>query len=416
MENSKVSSMYAIPFTPFQTEKGLKEIDTIKNKLQHNNSFKISNLEKINNKLHAQIFYKENQYDISISISDFKTKELQDFMYNHIFTEKEKELIKKTKQAILTELVCRGEPLNSYHLQLKIIADILHKNLLAVYDADSISILSGKWVNQAAKTSVTPCPLYIFSIHAVPDIRGDLVWLHTHGLSRYGLNELDILDSKPELCVDCSLLLQNLALNLIGGGSKECAYIGILEEHTPLICSLITYAEALNYYQKNHINIPEALSPDNKHTDNSHLAVFVFTSTQEFKEKNYRHISVFEKKNFENPIYFISDKEMQRRKILAEERFDFIKSHFKKKASSVLVKISIPVDKEFYSEDNKIEYIWFELQKISDTELTVKAIQDAYYVEDIKKETIAKYNIEYISDWILYTGAETITPDDVYLL
>lgn len=408
--------MYAIPCTPFQTEQGPEEIDLIKNKLQHNNSFKILDFEKTKNKLHIKIFYKENEYSLSISITEFSSENLKDFMYSHIFTEKEKEHIRDTKTAVLTELLCNGTPLNSYHLQIKIIAEILNKNLLAVYDSDSINVLSGKWVEQAAKSSVTPCPLYIFSIHAVPDKKGDFIWLHTHGLSRYGLNELDILDSKPDFCIEHSLLLQNLALNLLGGADKNCAYIGILEDHTPIICSIITYNDALNYYQKNNIGIPEALSPDNKHTDDSHLAVFVFTSIAEYKEKNYRHISVFEKKKLENPIYFISDIEMQRKKILAEERFAFVKSHFKNKASSVLVKISIPVDKEFYSAENEIEYIWFELQKISDTELTVKSIQDAYYVKGIKKDTITKYNIEYMSDWIIYTGTEMITPDDVYRL
>ncbi|UTC61649.1 DUF4026 domain-containing protein [Treponema sp. OMZ 787] len=416
MENKKVSCMYAIPLIPLHCEKGLEELDEIEIKLHHNIGFKILELHKTEHRLDVRIFYKDSEYNLSISITDFSSEKLKDFMYNHIFTENEKEFIKKAKNAVLTEMVCNGNPLNSYHLQIKIIAEILHKNLIAVYDSNSINVLSGRWVEHAAKSSVPPCPLYAFSIHAVPDKKGDFIWLHTHGLSRYGLNELDILDSKPDFCIEHSHLLQNLALNLICGADKNCAYIGILQDHTPIICSLVMYKDALNYYQNNNVAIPEALSPDNKHTDDSHLAVFLFTSAAEYKEKHYRQISVFEKKRFENPIYFISETEMHRRKILAEERFGFVKSHFEKKASSVLIKISIPVDKEFYSEENKIEYIWFELQKIAETELTLKSIQDAYYVEGIEKETVTKYNIEYMSDWIIYTGKEMITPDDVYRL
>lgn len=416
MENKKVSCMYALPLENLKPEYNLYSINMIEEALKKDSDFNILSIEKYKNQINAKIVYKEKNYELTSYFADFSSEQLKDFMYSHIFTEEEKKLIKDSKQALITKLDCNGDPLNAYHLQLKIISNILQKKLLAVYDSDSIRILSGKWVEKAASSSVTPSALYLFSIHAVSDLKTHFVWLHTHGLSRYGLNELDILDSQPDFCMEHSILLQNLAVYLLTGGDKDCAYIGILQENTPLICDIVTYKDAADYYIKNNKNIPEALSPDNKHTDESHRAVFVFTSPQEYNEKKFKHINIFDKNKFENPIYFISYEEMERMKILAKERFSFVKTNFKTEASSVLIKISIPLDKVSHSLGNETEYVWFELQDISGSELKLKSIQDSYYLNNIQKETITKFDIENMSDWIIYREKEMITPDDVYRL
>lgn len=82
---------------------------------------------------------------------------------------------------------------SSFHFQLKLI-DALMPEPVAIIDESAEQIFSGQWAHLAAASNTPPSPQYIYQIHAVTDEK-DEVWLHTHGLARCGLPEIEILDA-----------------------------------------------------------------------------------------------------------------------------------------------------------------------------------------------------------------------------
>ena len=105
------------------------------------------------------------------------------------------------------------DALDSYHLQLKLIHAVL-PDAVAVLDDSSEKILSGHWVALAAVSSVPPAPRYIYTAQAVSG-EEEIVWLHTHGLNRCGISELEVLNSTKDTYNSHYNVLETMANRLL---------------------------------------------------------------------------------------------------------------------------------------------------------------------------------------------------------
>ena len=101
----------------------------------------------------------------------------------------------------------------SYHLQLKI-AVAMVPDLLAIVDESAEKLVCARWATLAADSAVVPGTSVLFTVHAVTDEGGE-VWLHTHGLNRCGLYELEILKSDKENYNNHYYLISTLASHLL---------------------------------------------------------------------------------------------------------------------------------------------------------------------------------------------------------
>lgn len=111
---------------------------------------------------------------------------------------------------------------------------------------------------------------------------------------------------------------------------------------------------------------------------------------------------------------------------LAQERIGYVKNIMEKAGGDihVLLKIGLPVDKEFIDSDRDMEtqreHIWFELKDIKKRLLkeifVCELTQKPYYVKKMDEESIGKYTVSDVTDWIIFADGGRYTPDDAYML
>lgn len=336
------------------------------------------------------------------------------YRVQHFFPDVDFEAIRTAKVALVTSMEFGDDPLASYHAQLKFIEAML-PDKLAVLDESSEKLLSPLWVTLAANSHIHPSPNYIFTVQAVGGDQ-EQVWLHTHGLNRCGIPELEILDANTENYQSQYHAIVNAASRLLEmemPEPKEPLYLGRLSETVDLVVTFVPWEEAVEAYAPDKLG--GKLDRRESHNGNS-CVIYIYPTYEDYENKNYQSLSLFDEILAENPLYWLSNQETDRMKALALERVEYMKKAFADKDNQILVKVGLVVDPEHRSEENEKEHIWFELLSINDTGFQASLTQEPYFIEGLHEGAIRDCAYEEITDWLIFAPQARISPDDVYLL
>ena len=414
-ENFKKENSYmlAIP----KNEEEIKDVELIMERIKNSKYFTVKNMELSEDKIPTnEIEYNGDTYKFNIYPEPYELPEM--FRIQHMFRDVDIEAIEKRNLALMIEMEFSDKILDSYHLQLKIINTIFPETL-AVLDASSEKILSGVWVNLAAKCSTPPAPRYIFTAQAVYSSDED-VWLHTHGLNRCGLMELEVLGSTKETYSDHYNVIESVASRLIDepdsfddGGAMFAAR---LCNNQPLVVKWVPWQEIVENVEEGKRGGIKDRTDEAGHNGYTGSLV-VFESPEDMEKGTYSHLSVYDELLANNPMFMLTNDETARMKALALERVDYMKKAFKEEnVRGVLVKVGLIVDEEYKSDTNEREHIWFDLKSISDDTFTEELTQEPYMVSGIKAGDIGTYPYEDITDWLIFTEEGRISSDEVYLM
>lgn len=356
----------------------------------------------------------ELEYDVRISTTEVEIPVM--FRIQHFFRDIDIEAIQKQKKGLFVEMMFNDRILDSYHTQLKLIHELV-PDCLAVLDASSEKVLSGKWVALAAKSNVPPSPRYIFTVQAVSGDESDEVWLHSHGLNRCGLCELEILNSTKDTYDSHYNIIETMAKRLIEKGEplqeKEPMYLAMVTNEIPLIAVAVPWKEALKKYPSGILGgMGDRKEGHNKDTD----VIFCYATPEDYDKKRYSEVSVFDEYLSENPIYMLSNQETERMRRLAAERLEYMLKMFGREKINILVKVGLEVDEEFKEEGNSFEHIWFDFKEKHKDAFTAELTQEPYYVKELHEGAVMTFPYSQITDWIIFTPDGRVTPDDVYLL
>ncbi|MCH5208121.1 MAG: DUF4026 domain-containing protein [Oscillospiraceae bacterium] len=329
------------------------------------------------------------------------------------FAPEEAEKMKSAKEAMTISMAFKSEPKKSFHLQLKLAVAVV-PNLIGLVDESAERVFHPKWAKLAAQSKVSPAAGDLFGVQAVSAESG-AVWLHTHGLCRCGLTELEILNSDVKNYNNHYNLLFSFASYLLDNTNKDfdpakdIAYIGLLTGNIPVVATCRSWTAALNEYGKLELGGEK----DRQEAHNSRTSpVFIYKSPEDMKKGKLTKVNEYDKLWGENPIFFFSDAETARMKALAEERFDYVKRAFENKENHILIKIGLETDHE----DNNLEHIWFELTELAGDKFRARLTQEPYDVSGIHQGDEREFTVKDITDWIIYTPKLGISPSDVYLL
>ncbi|MDE7267339.1 MAG: DUF4026 domain-containing protein [Lachnospiraceae bacterium] len=355
----------------------------------------------------------EMECDVNISTMEVEIPEM--FRIQHFFRDIDIEAIQRQKRGLVVEMLFNERILDSYHTQLKLIHEMM-PDCLAVLDASSEKVLSGKWVALAAESNVPPSPRYIFTVQAVSN-DDDEVWLHSHGLNRCGLCELEVLNSTKDTYDAHYNIIETMAKRLIEKGEllseKEPIYLAMVTNEIPLIAVAVDWKEALKKYPSGILGgAGDRKEGHNRNTD----VIFCYATPEDYDKKRYSEVSVFDEYLSENPIYMLSNQETERMKKLAAERLEYMLKMFGRENIHILLKVGLEVDEEFKEEGNSFEHIWFELKKKESDTFEAELTQEPYYVKDLHEGAVMTFPYSQITDWIIFTQDGRVTPDDVYLL
>lgn len=402
------SYMTAIP----KNDRDIEDIKGIMDRLKENFDVKSMSINK-DGILEFKISLDKEIYEVAASVTDVHIPEI--YRTNHIFSDMDIDSIDKAGCGIFVSMEFGNEPLVSYHVQLRIIMTMV-PDLVAVMDESSEKLLAGKWVKFAAESSVPPAPRYIYTVQAVSSEDNDCVWLHSHGLNRCGIQELEILDSKKDTYQEHYNVIETLANRLLEMEEPlqngEPLFLARMTEEIPMVVALASWQEIVGNY-------PDDMLGGRKDREEGHnqntCIVCVYAEPDDIEKRKYSHVSVFDEFMKDNPIYMISTKETERMKRQAAERLNYMAEAFKNKDNKIIVKVGIEMDEEFRREQNQFEYIWFELLEVLDGSIKGKLIQEPYYVKGMHEGSMGEYSFDAIADWLIYTKERRLTTDDVYL-
>lgn len=354
-----------------------------------------------------KLTYQKEEYEIGFYPSGFSIPEYY-LNKNIYFTEEEKEALKNAKASLTLFMKFNHDAKKSYHLQLKLALAMI-PDMLGIMDESAEKMLPAAWVKMTAESKVLPSANTLYNVQAVSNDEGE-TWLHTHGLCRCGLTELEILNSDQQNYNNHYNLISTFASYLLDKKEEYqgSAYIGLLVNRQPVVATYLPWTQGLNEYK----NLKLGNLEDRKNGHNSKTSIiFLYKNEEDEKKQKRTKISEFNDLWGENPIFFISNEETNRMKELAIERFSYIKEAFKNKENHIIIKIGLPVD-----DDNNYEHIWFELIELDGEQFKAKLLQEPYDVKDIHEGDERTFTVNDITNWLIYTPSFTINPETVYLL
>lgn len=368
------------------------------------------------------VYVEETEYKVNLSVVKLDIPPF--FRKVHLFTDLDFQRIEAMTFGLSVEIEYNTRFLKSYHDQLKIV-NVLLPQKLAVMDVPSEKMISGKWVKLAAESNIAPAPRYLYTVQAI-SCEGDEVWLHTHGLKRCGLTELEIICSNKEMYKIHYSVIENMANRMIEKESNIEAYdpmfLAWLTDTVAMVTTVVDWKEAVKYYPEAAMGGAE--SRDDYHSQDTSV-IMLYKSKEDADNRKLSRIQEMDKYLGLNTMLMVSDAETNRMKKLARERIDYVRNAVKNNPEAhVLLKIGLYVDKEFLDpksdKETQREHIWFELKEIKKEffkEVFVcELTQEPYCVKKMHKGSIGKYTVDDITDWEIFANNNRYTTDDVYLL
>ena len=272
--------------------------------------------------------YKGTDFDVRFYLGDFNAEERYQWELQY-FTEEEKEHILNSKNALIVYMKFEGDAKKCYHLQLKLVYAMVPE-MAALCDESAERMLNKKWVELAAKSNVRPSPSSLYTVQAV--CGENEVWLHTHGLCRCNLHEIEILDSNKKDYESHYSLLSNYASIMIDGNysneDEEEIHLGMFYDGEPIVATSKKWMDALKYYP--NVNIGGIEDRKESHNSKTNI-IFLYESEEDYNNNIVSLPSKFTEKFDNNPLMFLSTEETARMSDLARERFSYVERMLKKK-------------------------------------------------------------------------------------
>ncbi|MBO4389373.1 MAG: DUF4026 domain-containing protein [Lachnospiraceae bacterium] len=363
-------------------------------------------------KMTFTMFYEDEEYQGGIDIGD-APKLPSTPQTLQMFTQDELARLQNATHGLIVYMKFGKKPYDAYHLQLKILTTLV-PDLIMIFDESAERNVNGRWAKMAAASKYTPGPKDLFQVQAVQGKDGK-VWLHSHGLCRFNLAELEVLNTDVEHYQAHYNVLATLAGMMLDEGTTEKEggfYIGMLADRIPVVATAVPWTEALAEYP----GISMGGLEDRKDGHNSKTnVIFLYKSEEDQKNDVRSKLSIYDKLWEENPLFFFSNAETKRLSMVARERFDSAKKAFAK-GCPVLIKIGLPVDN--CEDGSEREHIWFELKSLEERGFIATLTQEPYNVSGIHTGDDRFLTVDDITDWVVMSEElrRQISPDLAYLL
>lgn len=357
--------------------------------------------------------YKSVLYTLDVTAEEF---DLSDFIVKHYFSDEDRKVMQQATAGLTVSMVFGDDILDSFHLQLKVLAWLI-PDMVGLVDFASTNILSGVWARMAAKATVPPAPIYLYAIHAVTADDGG-VWLHTHGLNRCGLMDLEVLGTDKEQYNNHVTVLEAMASKAIVTGeltdAEEPNFIASLSGGRAIVATWIEWERAISHYNPDMVGgLNDRKDGHNENTG----CLFLYLNEEDYEKGEFVPLSSLPKEDFENPLIMVTNEETERMSALARERIYYLREGLELEDAKAIVKMGLDVDEDRREEaGTDFEHIWFEVKEVTHDSITGELIQEPYFVKDMHEGSVSTMPYSRLTDWALYLPEYQITPDSAYLL
>ncbi len=332
----------------------------------------------------------------------------------YYFTDDEMDAVRGASSALTLFMKFGSDAKMSYHLQVKL-AVAMVPDAVALMDESAERLVCGRWAVLAAQSAVVPGASALFTVQAVGGDGGGDVWLHTHGLNRCGLYELEILASDNQNYNDHYHIIATLASRMLDCGAQapapgEGMHIGMLSDQRPIVATYVSWVKAMGEYDGGVLGgARDRIDSHNGRT----APVFLYTCEDDEKQGRLRKVSVYDGLWGDNPMFFLSKEETERMSALARERFGLV-TYMAKKDCRIILKVGLKTDSAVQGDER--EHIWFELIEAEGDRFRARLMQEPYDVASMHEGDEGTYGIDDVTDWHIMLDGFAVTPDTAYLL
>lgn len=375
--------------------------------------------------LRVLVEYKGTEYDVSLYLMKNQI-ELEYYHFaNHV---EENELKTAGRQEYLWESVMfyDGRAIESYHLQIKLLMAILPTASLLV-DFRSFRILSPKWASMTAQSPTPPSTDYLYTVHSIYDESGEspMYWFHTHGLTRCGSPEIEMMNftREPKVMFD---MINMIAKKFVDDPAPEGESFAVAYDGSGVDMAWIRWEHALAKFPEDILGgVGDRADNDgepNIHADPSGI-LFAVDKDGEFVSPE-----IHAKALSEDPLYFISTEETNRMSALARERYPYFRTVFNTKRYNgvpamnaegqyewnFIVKLGLQTDNA--DDENDREHLWFEVLSLANDAIEAKLINQPYMIERLNEGDVGVYTTDVLTDWLIYGPNSAYNTDTIYQL
>jgi hypothetical protein len=327
--------------------------------------------------------------------------------------ETEQEAQRERHIGLATSVPMTDSPAKDLQRQFRVLL-ALAPDAVEVIDAASTAHHSVAWVRDVATASVPPPPMALFAVHAVqPDDKArGAVWLHTHGLLRCGLVELEIVDVQPDDAGSMGELINAVAPMFLDRGLPDPGQEFAVGAALPLVW--MPWEEGLKRVRPGWWS--ESEEREGPHGLPSGI---LLTPPKGFLLKRHRSASHYAKVLGDNPVVWISAQETERMSALARERFPrFAALHERLGAQEedfvFLVKLGLDIDGATGPDDR--EHLWFRVHAIHGVEFEGTLGNQPYFIARLNEGDRGTHSLAPMSDFSILCEHGQFGPDALVIL
>ncbi|MCI0650771.1 MAG: hypothetical protein L0Z55_02685 [Planctomycetes bacterium] len=316
---------------------------------------------------------------------------------------------------VLESVLDPAHPNESYHKQLRIAAALCEGLAAACYDANSMMLRSATTLRELAACQEAPAPSELFHIDYMSE--GERVWIHSHGLRRFDLPELEIFEVPSERAVVAVDAMQWLAAYVLGERipSMGC----VVEFGDGIVTRLRPVQEMISLHS------PELLGGTADH-DEFHEGWRLALTDADQGPRNLAPVRLLEAVGGD-AVFWLSEYESDRRARLARERFGvaatlFYSTRFRER--EFLVKIGVPADErrtdytQLLAEgeipkDASREPMWFRVLSVARGRLQGKLIDRPLHATFLSEGETYKLQTSQVSDYEIRLDDHLYTPENI---
>lgn len=319
------------------------------------------------------------------------------------------------------------DPLQDLMIQFAVL-DAIAGESYAIFDPIAELFYSGTWLNEMALSYTPPSLEMMYTIHAVvPDENQnpDDYWLHTHGLGKFSLPELEVLQGKQNATYIYQELINALAIQLIYDREMITNHDFVIAygEDRYIEVSLLPWQEAVTsdllitkkgLFKKK----VQPFSGDLNDRDDAHgkpaMVLFGYINEQVCHLNDYGDVL----NNDTHIVRFLPNEETERMTALAKEKFALLQQCFQHN----------PPQSEQWNYTLKMactsnttearEHMWFELKAIQADHIQAVLINDPFNIPEMKNGDMLTLSLDKMTDWAIYSSPmqSRITPNDTFKL
>ena len=272
----------------------------------------------------------------------------------------------------------------------------LLKGYLAIFDPGSFSALPGHWLESVAHAPVPPRPESLFSIHAVRADEDGRLWLHTHGLRRLGLPELEALDGGPDDSYALGHLINAIATRLLVHGLPT-----LHEAHWwghGIALALVPWPEVAHFAGSAGGGADDR---DENHAEDNLVLCLP-------GDDGWRNGAEIAGTLGPNPVFYRSNWETERMETLARARWElYVQLH------KVLAEHPdfLFTAKLAYGDDDAREHLWFEVHSVDRGSMVAKLLNEPYGDLGMHEGDIASHPVDRLTDLAIHSKYGTFDPE-----